>query len=91
MFAKSQLPKQGHSSQSAVHKLKTFESLAGSRARAARTPQQKRDRKLNGCGSPVCVGAILGDNHLQLAQPTHRCSVGAGGELQEEAFLLLAK
>lgn len=79
MFAKSVLLKQGHSQLC----IKTFklQSLAGSRAHAARAPQQKRDRKRNGCGSPVCVGAVLGDNHLQLAQPTHRRSVGAGGEL----------
>lgn len=41
--------------------------------------------------SPVCVGAILGNDHLQFAQPTHGCSVSAGGELQEEALLLLTK
>lgn len=42
-------------------------------------------------GSPVCVRAVLGNDHLQLAQPTHRCSVSAGGELQKEALLLLTK
>lgn len=42
-------------------------------------------------GSPVCVRAILGNNHLQLAQPTHRCSVSASGELQKETLLLLTK
>ena len=41
--------------------------------------------------SPVCVRAILGNDHLQLAQPTHRCSVSAGGELQEETLLLLTE
>lgn len=34
-------------------------------------------------GSPVCVRAVFGDDHLQLAQPTHRCSVSASGELQK--------
>lgn len=42
-------------------------------------------------GSPVGIGAVLGDDHLELAQPPHRGSVGAGGELQEEALLLLPK
>lgn len=41
--------------------------------------------------SPVCVRAVLGNDHLQLAQPTHRCSVSASGELQKEALLLLTK
>lgn len=44
-----------------------------------------------GGGSPVCVGAVLGNYHLQLAEATHRCSVCAGGELQKEALLLLTK
>lgn len=43
-----------------------------------------------GC-SPVCVRAVLGDDHLQLAQPTYGCSVSAGGELQEESLLLLTE
>lgn len=41
--------------------------------------------------SPVCVRAILGNYHLQLAEPAHGCSVCAGGELKEEALLFLAK
>lgn len=46
---------------------------------------------MDGRGSPVGVRAVLGNDHLQLAQPTHGCSVSAGGELQEEALLLLTK
>lgn len=41
--------------------------------------------------SPVCVRAVFGDDYLQLAQPSHRRSVSAGGKLQKEALLLLAK
>lgn len=41
--------------------------------------------------SPVCVRTVLGDDHLQFAQPAHGCSVSAGGELQKEALLLLTK
>lgn len=44
-----------------------------------------------GGGSPVRVGAVLGNDHLQLAQPAHGRSVGASGELQEEALLLLTE
>lgn len=41
--------------------------------------------------SPVCIRAILGNYHLQLAESTHGCSVCAGGELKEEALLFLTK
>lgn len=40
---------------------------------------------------PFCVGAVLGDDHLQLAEPAHRRPVGARGELQEEPLLLLGE
>lgn len=41
--------------------------------------------------SPVCVGAVLGDDHLELSQASDRGSVCARGELQEQPLLLLSK
>lgn len=40
---------------------------------------------------PFCVGAVLGDDHLELAEPAHRRAVRARGELQEEPLLLLGE
>lgn len=40
---------------------------------------------------PFCVGAVLGDDHLQLAEPAHWRPVGARGELQEEPLLLFGE
>lgn len=38
---------------------------------------------------PVRVGAVLGDDHFQLAEPSDGRSVRAGGELQKQPLLLL--
>lgn len=45
----------------------------------------------NKSSSPVCVGAVLGDDHLELAQASHRGAVCACGELQEQPLLLLTE
>lgn len=38
---------------------------------------------ITGGVSPIRVRTVLGNDHLQLAQPTHRCSISASGELQK--------
>lgn len=40
---------------------------------------------------PVCVRAVLSDDHLQLAEAADWCSVSAGGELEKQPFLLFAE